>query len=130
MMQKDSSSFFHNLLNRFCKLHGFSLTVDFNPTMKSWICKIILIEDDSKHIHDGMLIDQRFGGINVWSEYRDTVEDACKNYVDKMLGRCLAFNLDVLLDRSKRKEAIASRKMIAVPKTLEELIMKLDLEET
>jgi len=109
-------------------MHGFNLSIDYNTILETWVCKIIFIASD-KTLYDCAVVNQEKFGIRVWSSYCKSVEDACKSYVRNMLGNCLVFDLNVVLDRTKREEALASGSLIVVPKTLEELIMKLDLEE-
>ena len=126
--EKIEDCFFHNLLDRFCKAHGFSLSLDFNTSLETWVCKIIFVASD-KTVYDCAILNQEKFDIHVWSGYCKSVEEACEKYVSNMLGNCLVHNLGVVLDHTKREEALASGEIVAVPRSLEELIMKLDLEE-
>lgn len=117
---------YREILEKFCKVFGLSLCLEQEPKIEMWICKTVSVNLDC------MIIGKEPSNkkIKVWSRYCRTAEEACKDYIETMLGCYLDTELvPVLLSSSSVPKMTVHRNSISIPKTLEEFMIWIDLQQ-
>lgn len=119
---------YREILEKFCKVFGLSLYLEQDPKIEMWICKTTTSANLDCVIFGWEPSDKM---IRVWSGYCRTVEEVCKNYIETMLGCYLSTELEsILINRGNSFEIPRSGKFILIPKTLEEFMIWIDLQQS
>lgn len=114
---------YREILEKFCKVFGLSLCLKQDPETEMWICKTASVNLDCT-------IFGKEPSIKIWSRYCRTAEEACKDYIETMLGCYLAAELvPVFLSSGSVPEMAVRANFISIPKTLEEFMIWIDLQQ-
>lgn len=117
---------YREILEKFCEAFRLSLCLDQDPVLEFWRCKTASANFDCS-IFASKLSKYK---TRIWSEYCVTEEEACKEYIESMLGCCVLVELDPI--KTNHDNALGMtlhRKMISIPKTLEEFAIWIDLQQ-
>lgn len=106
-------------LERFCK--AFDLTLNLEKHNKDgWTCCLLTKKKE-------ICIVSSSSGMKVQSRLCRTLEDACSDFLNMILGTTISSSYLTLVDPSYLTRCMQSVKIVSVPKTLEELELKTDL---
>ena len=117
---------YREILNKFCKVFGLSLCLEKDSVLEIWRCKTASANFDCS-IFASKLSKYK---TRIWSEYWVTKEEACEDYIESMLGHCVLIELEPL--KTNNDNALWTtlhRKLIPIPKTLEEFAIWIDLQQ-
>lgn len=111
-------------LERFCK--AFDLTLNFEKHNKGgWTCYLLTKKKE-------VCIVSSSSGMKAQSRFCRTSEDACSDFLNMILGTTISSSYLALIDPSYLNPSYLTRcmqsvKIVSIPKTLEELELKIDL---
>ena len=117
---------YREILDKFCEVFGLSLCLEKDFVLEFWRCKTSSVNFDCS-IFASKLSKYK---TRIWSEYCVTEEDACKDYIESMLGHCVLVELEPI--KTNHDNALGTtlhRKLISIPKTLEEFAIWVDLQQ-
>lgn len=119
IVQDHEVSSSRSILERFCKAFDLSLYFKGNDRC-GWRCGLLTKKKE-------ICIVSTPSGIKAQSEICRTSEDACSDFLNMILGTTISSSYLTLVDPNYLTRCMQSVKIVSIPKTLEELELKIDL---